>query len=97
MKTLALFRLKAYNIFSASYRLLVKGGENVAQKAYFGLAYIISLILAIIPGVSMVCGILVRVQREQYLFAILNFLLFPIFWVIDLISMLVNKDLEWLA
>jgi hypothetical protein len=29
--------------------------------------------------------------------AVLNFFLCPIFWIIDLISIILNKDLEWLA
>jgi len=68
-----------------------------SKKAYFGLEWIVSLILAIIPITNIVCGIVTRIQREEYLFAILNFFLAPIFWIIDLVSIIVNKDLEWLA
>jgi hypothetical protein len=71
----------------------------VAQKAYFGLSYLVSLIIAIFPVSSNICGILVRFQREQYLFAILAIipLFWPIFWIVDFVSMISKKDLEWLA
>jgi ABC-type dipeptide/oligopeptide/nickel transport system permease component len=72
-----------------------KGGEFMAQKAYFGLNYIVSLILCFFFG--WVLGIVVRFQREKYLMAVLNVFLFPAFWLLDFISMIVNKDLEWLA
>ena len=32
------------------------------QKAYFGLSYIVSLILTIIPITDFVCGIIKRIQ-----------------------------------
>ena len=67
------------------------------QKAYFGLEWIISMIIAIIPFTSLVGGIITRIQREQILYAVLNFFLFPVFWVVDLVSMILHKDLKILA
>ena len=67
------------------------------QKAYLGLDWIISLILAIIPLTSVVLGIVTRIQRKNYLGAILNFILCPLFWIIDLVTMIINKDLTILA
>jgi len=69
----------------------------MAQKAYLGLEWIISVILAIIPITNIVLGIITRVQRNQPVLAILNFFLFFIFYWVDLISMIVNKDLKWLV
>lgn len=68
-----------------------------AEKAYFGLDWIISLILAIIPITSIICGIITRVQRGNIVGAILNFFLCPIFWIIDLVTIIINKDLTILA
>jgi hypothetical protein len=67
----------------------------MAQKAYFGLNWIVSLILCFFFG--WLLGVIVRFQRDKILLAILNIPFFPVFWIIDFISLLVNKDLEWLA
>jgi len=69
----------------------------MAQKAYFGLDWIISLILAIIPITNWILGIVTRLDRKNLLMAVLNFIFSPIFYVVDLISIIVNKDLKWLA
>lgn len=68
-----------------------------SSKRYFGFDWIVCLILAIIPITSVVCGIVTRVQRGAWLGAILNFFLCPIFWVIDLVTMIVKKDITFLA
>lgn len=67
------------------------------QKAYLGLSWIISLILAIIPVTNVVLGIVTRVQRGNILGAVLNFFLCPIFYIVDLITMIVCKDVTVLA
>lgn len=69
----------------------------MAQKAYLGLDWIVSLILAIIPFTNLILGIIHRVQKDQILLAVLNFFLAPIFYIVDLVSMIVNKDLVWLV
>ena len=69
----------------------------MAQKAYFGLNWVVSIILAIIPITNIIFGIIIRIQRDKILLAVLNFLLCPLFFIIDLISIIANKDLEWLA
>jgi uncharacterized membrane protein len=74
-----------------------KGGEVMAQRAYFGWSWLASIILAIIPLTNVIFGIVTRIQRDKILLAILNFFLCPLFWIIDLISIILNKDLEWLA
>ena len=68
-----------------------------SSKRYFGLDWIICLVLAIIPVTSVICGIITRVQRGNILGAILNFVVCPVFWVIDLVTMILNKDITILA
>ena len=68
-----------------------------SSKRYFGLSWIVCVILAIIPVTSIICGIITRVQRGNILGAILNFILCPLFWLIDLITMLAKKDITVLA
>jgi len=68
------------------------------QKAYFGLEWIISVILAIIPVTGWICGTITRIQRQNWLGAILCFIFYyPIFWIIDLVTMILHKDLTILA
>jgi len=68
-----------------------------SKKAYLGLDWIISLILAIIPITNVILGIVTRVQRENWLGVLLNIILAPIFYFIDLITMILSKDLTVLA
>lgn len=70
-----------------------------SKKAYLGLDWIISLILAIIPVTNIILGIVTRIQRENWLGLILNIipLFWPIFWIVDIITMILNKDLTVLA
>ena len=67
-----------------------------SQKAYFGLDWIISLILAILPT-NILCGIITRIMRQNWLGLILNIVLAPVFYIIDLVTIIVNKDLTILA
>jgi hypothetical protein len=65
---------------------------------YFGLGFLPSLILAIIPFTSWILGILTAAKNKSWLWVIIRiFLGFNIIWVIDLISMILNKKLEWLV
>ena len=68
-----------------------------SARAYFGLGWIVSIILAIIPVTNIVFGIVIRVQRGNLLGVILNIVLFPIFYVIDLITIIAFKNLTILA
>lgn len=68
-----------------------------STKRYFGLSWIVCLVLAIIPITSVVCGIVTRAQRGNWLGVVLNIILCPIFWLIDLVTMIVNKDITVLA
>ena len=68
-----------------------------STKRYFGLDWIVCLILAIIPVTSVICGIITRAQRGNILGAILNFILCPLFYVLDLITMIIARDITILA
>lgn len=67
------------------------------QKAYLGLEWIVSLILAIIPVTNVILGIVTRVQRGNILGAVLNFFIAPLFYFIDLVTMILSRDLTVLA
>lgn len=68
-----------------------------SSKAYFGLDWIISLILAIIPFTNVILGIVTRAMRKNILGLILNVVLAPIFYIIDLVTIIINKDITVLA
>jgi len=75
------------------------------QNAYLGIdSWIVNLILAIIPLTSWILGIVTRFQRGQILWGLVQLIsafffglgiLF--FWIIDLVSMILHKDLKYLA
>ena len=61
---------------------------------YFGLDYIVSLILAIIPITAWVCGIITRIQEGKIVAAIIRIFLGGwIVWILDLIFMFLNKKI----
>ncbi|MBP5343137.1 hypothetical protein J6Y73_04355 [bacterium] len=65
---------------------MAKGGSD-----YFGLGRLVSLILAIIPVTSWVCGIITRIQDGKILAAIIRiFFGFNIIWILDIIFMVLN-------
>ena len=68
-----------------------------STKAYFGLSWIVSLILAIIPFTSWILGVVTRFSRGNILGGILNIPFGFIFWVIDLVTMILYKDVTILA
>ncbi len=56
------------------------------SKDYFGLEWIVSLILAIIPITSLVLGILTRFQEGKIVAAVLRLVLgWNIIWILDII------------
>jgi hypothetical protein len=61
---------------------------------YFGLSYIVSLILAIIPFTSWVCGAITRFKEGKILAGILRVVLgWGIIWLLDLIFMIFSKHI----
>ena len=64
------------------------------KKDYFGLAWIVSLILAIIPVTSWLCGAIVRLQEGKIVAFLLRLLLgWGIIWLIDLILMIFKHQI----
>ncbi len=65
-----------------------------SKKDYFGLDYIVSVILAIIPITSWVCGIITRIQDGKIVAALIRiFFGWNIIWILDIIFMIVNKSI----
>ncbi len=65
----------------------------MAKKSdYFGLGYIVSLILAIIPVTSWICGAVTRFMEGKYVAGILRILLgWNIIWILDIVFMIKDK------
>ena len=61
---------------------------------YFGLDYVISLILAIIPPTSWICGVITRISEGKIVAGILRlFLGWNFIWIADLILMILDKHI----
>ena len=61
---------------------------------YFGLDYIVSVILAIIPVTSWICGFVTRFQEGKIVAGLLRlFLGWNIIWFLDLVFMLLKKQI----
>ncbi|MBP3619219.1 MAG: hypothetical protein J6J24_01010 [Clostridia bacterium] len=67
----------------------------MAKKSdYFGLDYIVSLILAIIPVTAWICGFITRLQEGKIVAAIIRLLgVGVVLWVIDLVLMITSKHI----
>jgi hypothetical protein len=68
---------------------------SMAKKSdYFGLDYIVSLILAIIPVTSWLCGAITRISEGKIVAGILRLVLgWNIIWICDLVLMIVKKNI----
>ena len=65
-----------------------------SSKDYFGLDWIVSLILAIIPVTSWLCGAITRFQEGKLVAGIIRLVFgFTIVWVLDLVFMIVNHSI----
>lgn len=66
--------------------------KKKSSKDYFGLGYLVSVILAIIPITSLVCGVVTRIQEGKIVAALLRLLLgWNIIWILDIVFMILNK------
>lgn len=67
----------------------------MAKKGdYFGLSYIVSVILAIIPVTAWICGALTRFSEGKIVAGLIRLIFgFTIVWIIDLILMIVSKHI----
>lgn len=62
-----------------------------ASKDYFGLSWLVSLILAIIPFTAWVCGFITRFKEGKIVAGLIRLIFgFTIVWILDLVFMVVN-------
>ena len=64
------------------------------SKDYFGLSYIVSLILAIIPVTSWVLGAVTRFTEGKIVAGILRLVLgWNVIWILDIVFMVLNHSI----
>lgn len=67
---------------------------KVGGSDYFGLSWIVSLILVIIPVTSLVCGVVTRIAEGKIVAGLLRLLLgWNIIWILDIIFMILNHKI----
>ena len=61
---------------------------------YFGLGRLVSLILAIIPVTSWICGVVTRFTEGKIVAAIIRLVFgFTLVWIVDLVLMVLSKHI----
>ena len=63
------------------------------KSDYFGLDWIVSLILAIIPVTSWICGVITRFQEGKIVAGIIRIFGGWLIWLVDLVMMIMNKSI----
>lgn len=64
------------------------------KRDYFGLSYLVSVILAIIPITALVCGVVTRISEGKIVAGLLRLILgWNIIWIADLVLMIVSKKI----
>ncbi len=64
------------------------------KSDYFGLSYVVSLILAIIPVTSWVCGFVTRFMEGKIVAGLIRLIFgWNIIWILDIIFMAVQKHI----
>lgn len=64
------------------------------QSDYFGLGYIVSVILAIIPVTSWICGFVTRFKEGKIVAGLIRLIFgFTIVWLLDLFFMIFTKHI----
>ncbi len=64
------------------------------KSDYFGLGYIVSVILAIIPVTSWICGAVTRFLEGKIVAGLIRIIFgFTIVWILDLIFMIISKHI----
>ena len=65
-----------------------------SSKDYFGLGYIVSLILAIIPVTAWICGAITRFQEGKIVAGLIRLIFgFTIVWILDIVFMIMNRQI----
>ena len=61
---------------------------------YFGLSYLVSVILAIIPVTSWICGFVTRFMDGKIVAGLIRLIFgWNIIWILDLIFMIISKHI----
>ena len=64
------------------------------KSDYFGLGYLVSVILAIIPVTSWICGALTRFMEGKIVAGLIRLIFgFTIVWILDLVFMIMQKQI----
>ena len=64
------------------------------KSDYFGLSYLVSVILAIILPTSYICGVVTRIMEGKIVAGILRIILgWNIIYILDLIFMIISKHI----
>ena len=64
------------------------------KSDYFGLSWIVSLILAIIPVTSWICGAITRFSEGKIVAGLIRLIFgFNIVWILDLVFMIIQKKI----
>ncbi len=64
------------------------------QKDYFGLSWLVSLILAIIPITSLILGVATRIKEGKIVAGIIRLVVgWNIIWILDIIFMFMNQSI----
>lgn len=64
------------------------------KSDYFGLSYLVSVILAIIPVTSWLCGAVTRFMEGKIIAGLVRLIFgFTIVWILDLIWMVLKKKI----
>ena len=64
-----------------------------AKKDYFGLGWVVSLILAIIPFTAWILGIVTRFQEGKIVAGIIRIYGGWLIWILDLVFMITQKHI----
>ncbi len=64
-----------------------------AKKDYFGLDWIVSLILAIIPFTAWILGVVTRFQEGKVVAGIIRIFGGWLIWILDLVFMITQKHI----
>ena len=81
-----LYNVNSQKIFRRTLIMAKRSGD------YFGLSWIVSLILAIIPVTSWICGALTRFQEGKIVAGLIRIIFgFNIVWILDIVFMILQK------
>ena len=63
------------------------------NKDYFGLSYVVSVILAIIPFTAWLLGVITRIQEGKIVAGVIRIFGGWLIWLLDLVFMIMNKEI----